>query len=81
VLSKRFLLGLGVILIFGILASSDSIAQKGIPLLPEIEITSSSPDTLPGIAAFSGRWKVMIIGLGLALAHLLDPTQNSDIYL
>jgi len=55
--SKRFSLGLGIILILTNLTITLGFSQKNVPLPQEIEILPPSSDLPPGVAAFSGRWE------------------------
>ena len=55
--SKRFLLILGMILIFINFTVTLGFTQKNVPLPPEIEIVPPSPALSPELAAFSGRWE------------------------
>ena len=55
--TKRFSLGLGVILILTNLTITLGFPQKSVPLPQEIEIVPPSSDLPPEVAAFSGRWE------------------------
>ena len=54
---KRFLLGLGMILILTNFTITLGFPQKNVPLPREIEIVPPPSDLPPEVAAFSGRWE------------------------
>ena len=55
--SKRFVLGLGMILLLTNFTITLGFPQKNVPLPRDIGIVPPPSDLPPAVAAFSGRWE------------------------